>query len=55
MLKQQIQKIPMLGRDWHILQNQWMTMKLQICSGTLLEKWRVVLRRLHWYMKIENF
>ena len=41
MLKQQTPKIPTLGLGSHILQNQWTTMKLQICSGTLLEILRV--------------
>ena len=41
MLKQQIQKIPTLGLGWRILQNQWTTMKLQTCLGTLLEMLRV--------------
>ena len=45
MLKQQIPKIPTLGLGSHILQNQWTTMKLQICSGTLLEILTVDLSR----------
>ena len=37
MPKQQTPKIPTLGLALHILQNRWTTMKLQTCSGTLLE------------------